>query len=686
MPYSSIGDVPKSLKTAGLTLGQANDWARYYDEAKRFGVGSAAAVAWTRFKKKYYKSGNTWKIKKTYKGEKKMSEKFKGWELLYRFSPQTLPLESVAEAEGKVYEKELIREGEWAHPQRSNVKLKITLARMKKWVENFSKDLFKVPVPKRHSLDPEDNRGWVKKLFIKEDENGKHVLFGHLDITNDKMQNLIDNGDIQDVSVSVAPYQDNKGKKHGEMIQHVALTVIPHIDKQMGFTPVNAEGYMSLEEIGYIDSIKEKLGGFEQLEEQKYPEGSQESVKEDLHNAISEARIFPEQENFNIVGTYPDRIIVMYFGGGTGETGTPRMDRYFEIPYTKDLNRRYVFGDKKELIKKYYFMPKEYNKTLFEKLNKEEEKEFKLLEQFIVAGEIPFDLIAQREDISPAAKKAAISKYGNVKYADEKNKKYPLDSPDHVRAASRYIGMPRNRKKYSATDLRIIESNIDKAMKKFKIGKYAAEAKSEKIVTCECLECGKTIKSKEHCRDIKCPECGSEMRRKERPGIGTEKENDKGEVKEMEELEKLQEQNDQLEAEKVELSKKVETVEAENGELKTKIADLEKVSQEQKKKLDEIEAERKAAFEVAVEEKVSKYVEDGHILPKEKEDVKAVLLEGGKAAEVLEKTIKDRKAVDLEDKTTSSSPDPNKTDEMTPDKAKAEASRIMGENKKKDKE
>lgn len=37
---------------------------------------------------------------------------------------------------------------------------------------------------------------------------------------------------------------------------------------------------------------------------------------------------------------------------------------------------------------------------------------------------------------------------------------------------------------------------------------------------CECIECGHTLKTDEHCKDIKCPKCGGQMRRKERPGPG----------------------------------------------------------------------------------------------------------------------------------------------------------------------
>jgi len=37
---------------------------------------------------------------------------------------------------------------------------------------------------------------------------------------------------------------------------------------------------------------------------------------------------------------------------------------------------------------------------------------------------------------------------------------------------------------------------------------------------CECIECGWTTTTTEHCRDITCDECGGEMRRAERPGTG----------------------------------------------------------------------------------------------------------------------------------------------------------------------
>jgi len=40
------------------------------------------------------------------------------------------------------------------------------------------------------------------------------------------------------------------------------------------------------------------------------------------------------------------------------------------------------------------------------------------------------------------------------------------------------------------------------------------------MFTCECLDCGHTMESAQHCNETKCPKCGGMMRRKDRPGPG----------------------------------------------------------------------------------------------------------------------------------------------------------------------
>ena len=68
-----------------------------------------------------------------------------------------------------------------------------------------------------------------------------------------------------------------------------------------------------------------------------------------------------------------------------------------------------------------------------------------------------------------ASDEKAKEPYGDVKYADpgyqgDKKKRYPLDTPDHVRAAWSYINMPKNAGKYSPEQLKTIKARIRKAM------------------------------------------------------------------------------------------------------------------------------------------------------------------------------------------------------------------------------
>lgn len=68
----------------------------------------------------------------------------------------------------------------------------------------------------------------------------------------------------------------------------------------------------------------------------------------------------------------------------------------------------------------------------------------------------------KREDVSP---NSGVHEYGDVKFADSVNKKYPIDSENHIRAAWRYIHNPRDYKKYSSSDVKAIEDSIIKAWK-----------------------------------------------------------------------------------------------------------------------------------------------------------------------------------------------------------------------------
>ncbi|MEO8285815.1 MAG: DUF6582 domain-containing protein [Chloroflexota bacterium] len=71
--------------------------------------------------------------------------------------------------------------------------------------------------------------------------------------------------------------------------------------------------------------------------------------------------------------------------------------------------------------------------------------------------------IDKRDDANP---KEGENKYGDVEFADPVNNKYPIDTPEHVRAAWSYINHEDNRNKYDSDDARKIEDRIKRAAKK----------------------------------------------------------------------------------------------------------------------------------------------------------------------------------------------------------------------------
>jgi flagellar biosynthesis protein FlhB len=73
------------------------------------------------------------------------------------------------------------------------------------------------------------------------------------------------------------------------------------------------------------------------------------------------------------------------------------------------------------------------------------------------------DKIERREDVNP---EEGERKYGDVEFADPVNKKYPVDTPEHVRAAWSYINHKDNAAKYDADEVKKIKKRIRRAAKK----------------------------------------------------------------------------------------------------------------------------------------------------------------------------------------------------------------------------
>jgi len=73
-----------------------------------------------------------------------------------------------------------------------------------------------------------------------------------------------------------------------------------------------------------------------------------------------------------------------------------------------------------------------------------------------------------------------------------------------------------DRVKYEKGEVKIMED------KEIEIETERKAEEEKQKYNCECIECGHKLTSDKHCNEIKCPECGGEMRRAERPGPGKE--------------------------------------------------------------------------------------------------------------------------------------------------------------------
>ena len=71
--------------------------------------------------------------------------------------------------------------------------------------------------------------------------------------------------------------------------------------------------------------------------------------------------------------------------------------------------------------------------------------------------------IDKRSDVSEHEGERA---YGDVEFADTTNKKYPIDTAAHVRAAWNYINHKDNAAKYDPSEVKTIKARIKRAAKK----------------------------------------------------------------------------------------------------------------------------------------------------------------------------------------------------------------------------
>jgi len=170
-------------------------------------------------------------------------------------------------------------------------------------------------------------------------------------------------------------------------------------------------------------------------------------------------------------------------------------------------------------------------------------------------------------------------------------------------------------------ELENAEKIVREAFNKNLIYAQMAVETEESSYECKCLKCGKIISSDKHCKDIKCPACGGDMRRKDKPGVGQptqkSKENSEKEVDKVDKEEKKIEDN---------LPKETK-IEEKAAETKTEKVDETKAGEtkiEETKKEEKVEAEAKTEEkkEEVAEEKKEEKVEETEAKTEEKPEEK----------------------------------------------------------------
>lgn len=303
MPYSKVTDLPEQFQ--GLPKEAKQDALKILNNTiEEYGdEDTAFKAAWAALKKKWKKVGDKW-VKK------------EGMELIYHGN-DFVKLESKTD-ESCLFKKDLIKAGKFIHPQYKKKKLEITKEHLKtliKSFEEYTKNGGKIPIPLRHTDEPDRNTGWLQKL-----ELSGETLHGVIAITEPDIAEKIKRETIRDVSISVLEsFMDEYGNKYDAFLEHVALTTIPHIRSQGPFVELES-GFMSLED-GEI-----------------YKGEDNEVSLRDIENKISQllrSRELPVRDEW-VHDVYLDFVIIR-----SGE-------KYFKVPYTVKDNE-IELGEREEV-------------------------------------------------------------------------------------------------------------------------------------------------------------------------------------------------------------------------------------------------------------------------------------------------------------------------------------------------
>lgn len=154
--------------------------------------------------------------------------------------------------EKPTYIKELIYEGDF---ESNNLNFSVDEKMIDHWADTHRSMVdngLSVPLPIKHTDDPEANRGRVVNMYAGHNPSGKYALYGKVEFRDAEAAKI---AKTSQVSIFSPPeFTDGKGVKYTRPITHVALTDYPVIPKLQGFESISAslvkqEAVMPLKEL-----------------------------------------------------------------------------------------------------------------------------------------------------------------------------------------------------------------------------------------------------------------------------------------------------------------------------------------------------------------------------------------------------------------------------------------------------
>lgn len=131
--------------------------------------------------------------------------------------------------------------------------------------------------------------------------------------------------------------------------------------------------------------------------------------------------------------------------------------------------------------------------------------------------EVAKTLTTETRNALPDSDFAVVVRVKNKKTGKmRKIRMFPINDEAHVRNALARIEQdaPKATLQRLGVSVEKVKAKIQAKARKFKIQVENAS------FNCTCVDCGHAITTEEHCANLKCPKCGGQMRRAERPGNG----------------------------------------------------------------------------------------------------------------------------------------------------------------------